>query len=56
MFNIRNTGKTLVKRTLGTKITCNGLKGHVFEVSLGDLQNDEVAARKFELITEDIRG
>ncbi|KAM7159246.1 small ribosomal subunit protein eS1-like [Molossus nigricans] len=27
MFNIRNTGKTLVMRTQGTKIMCDGLKG-----------------------------
>ncbi|KAK7819387.1 hypothetical protein U0070_025415 [Myodes glareolus] len=56
MFNIRNIGKTLVARTQGTKIASDGLKGHVFEVSLADLQNDEVAFRKFKLITEDIQG
>merc|ERR1712212_15860 len=27
-----------------------------FEVSLADLQNDEVAFRKFKLITEDVQG
>uniref|UniRef100_A0A2I3G9Q0 40S ribosomal protein S3a n=1 Tax=Nomascus leucogenys TaxID=61853 RepID=A0A2I3G9Q0_NOMLE len=53
MFNIRNNGKTLVTRTQGTKIASDGLKGRVFEVSLADLQNDEVAFRKFKLITED---
>ncbi|XP_021563906.1 40S ribosomal protein S3a isoform X10 [Carlito syrichta] len=53
MFNIRNIGKTLVTRTQGTKIASDGLKGRVFEVSLADLQNDEVAFRKFKLITED---
>ncbi|XP_036916794.1 40S ribosomal protein S3a-like [Sturnira hondurensis] len=41
MFNVRNIGKTLVTRTQGTKIAPDGFKGHVFEVSLGDLQNDE---------------
>uniref|UniRef100_A0A2K5DYE4 40S ribosomal protein S3a n=1 Tax=Aotus nancymaae TaxID=37293 RepID=A0A2K5DYE4_AOTNA len=56
MFNIRNTGKTLVNRTQGTKIASDGLKGRVFEVSLADLQNDEVAFRKFKLITEDVQG
>ena len=40
MFNIRNIAKTLVMRTQGTKITSDGLKGHAFEVSLADLQND----------------
>uniref|UniRef100_A0A8C0PV46 40S ribosomal protein S3a n=2 Tax=Canis lupus familiaris TaxID=9615 RepID=A0A8C0PV46_CANLF len=53
MFNIRNIGKTLVTRTQGTKIASDDLKGRVFEVSLADLQNDEVAFRKFKLITED---
>uniref|UniRef100_A0A2I2Y9H1 Ribosomal protein S3A n=1 Tax=Gorilla gorilla gorilla TaxID=9595 RepID=A0A2I2Y9H1_GORGO len=53
MFNIRNIGKTLVTRTQGTKIASDGLKSRVFEVSLADLQNDEVAFRKFKLITED---
>ena len=56
MFNIRNIGKTLVMRTQGTKIASDGLKGRVFEVSLADLQNDEVAFRKFKLITEDVQG
>nr|XP_054378655.1 40S ribosomal protein S3a-like [Pongo abelii] len=56
MFNIRNIGKTLVTRTQGTKIACDGLEGCVFEVSLVDLQNDEVAFRKFKLITEDVQG
>ncbi|ELW67204.1 40S ribosomal protein S3a [Tupaia chinensis] len=56
MFNIRNTGKTLVTRTQGTKIASDGLKGRVFEVSLVDLQHDKVAFRKFKLITEDVQG
>ncbi|CAO2591782.1 40S ribosomal protein S3a [Lemmus lemmus] len=48
MFSIRNIGKTLVTRTQGTKIASDGLKGRVFEVSLADLQNDDVAFRKFK--------
>ncbi|XP_037700008.1 40S ribosomal protein S3a-like [Choloepus didactylus] len=56
MFNIRNIGKTLDTRTQGTNIASDGLKSHVFEVSLADLQNDEVAFRKFKLITEDVQG
>ena len=39
-----------------TEIASDGLKGRVFEVSLADLQNDEVAFRKFKLICEDVQG
>uniref|UniRef100_A0ABI7W520 Small ribosomal subunit protein eS1 n=1 Tax=Felis catus TaxID=9685 RepID=A0ABI7W520_FELCA len=55
MFNITNNGKTLVTRTQGTKISYDGLKGCIFEVTLADLQNDEVAFRKCKLITEDFQ-
>lgn len=37
-------------------IASDGLKGRVYEVSLADLQNDEVAFRKFKLIAEDVQG
>ncbi|KAI8508832.1 PREDICTED: 40S ribosomal protein S3a-like [Branchiostoma belcheri] len=56
MFNIRQIGKTLVTKTTGTKIASEGLKNRVFEVSLADLQNDEVAFRKFKLIVEEVQG
>ena len=56
MFSERNVGKTLVNRTQGTKIASEGLKGRVFECSLADLQNDEIAFRKFKLIAEDVQG
>ena len=56
MFNMTNIGKTVVTRTQGTKTTSDGLKGRVFEVSLADLQNDEVAVRKSKLITEEVQG
>uniref|UniRef100_A0A2I3G8S5 40S ribosomal protein S3a n=1 Tax=Nomascus leucogenys TaxID=61853 RepID=A0A2I3G8S5_NOMLE len=56
MFNIRDIGKMLITRTQGDRIASEGLKGRVFEVSLADLQNDEVAFRKFKLITEDVQG
>ena len=42
--------------TTGTKIASDGFKEHVFEASLADLQNDEVAFSKFKLIVEDIQG
>jgi len=56
MFSVRNVGKTLVNRTQGTRIASDGLKGRVFECSLADLQNDEIAYRKFKLIAEDVQG
>merc|ERR1711997_204368 len=56
MFAVRQIGKTLVTRTQGTKIASDGLKGRVFEVSLADLQNDEVAFRKFKLVAEEVQG
>jgi len=56
VFTIRQMGKTLVNRTQGTKIASEGLKGRVFESSLADLQNDEIAFRKFKLIAEEVQG
>ena len=56
MFTNRQVGKTLVNRTQGTKIASDGLKGRVFEVSLGDLNNSEADFRKFRLICEDVQG
>lgn len=55
-FNVRNIGKTPVTRTIGTKIASDGLKGRVFEMAQADLNNDEVAFRKFKLIVEDVQG
>jgi len=55
-FNIRTIGKTVVSRTVGTKIASDGLKGRVFEMAQADLNNDEVAFRKFKLIVEDVQG
>merc|ERR1712044_88947 len=43
-------------RTQGTKIASDGLKGRVFETSMADLQNDEVAYRKFKLVAEEVQG
>jgi len=55
-FTNRQVGKTPVTRTTGTKIASDGLKGRVFEVSLGDLNKSEEAFRKFKLITEEVQG
>jgi small subunit ribosomal protein S3Ae len=56
MFRVRNIGKTLVNRSVANKLASDSLKGRVFECSLADLQNDEVAYRKFKLVVEDIQG
>lgn len=57
IFSERNVGKTLVNRTAGTKIASEGLRGRVFEVSLGDLNKDEDQAyRKIKLCAEEIQG
>jgi len=56
MFKKRDIGKTLVNRTQGTKIASDGLKGRVFESSHADLQEDEIAYRKFKLVAEDVQG
>lgn len=56
MFSVPHIGKTLVNRTQGVKIASEGLKGRVFECSLADLNNDEIAWRKFRLIAEEVQG
>ena len=56
MFTNRQIGKTLINRTQGTKIASEGLKGRVFEVSLGDLNGSEADFRKFKLVAEDVQG
>ncbi|XP_004211786.1 small ribosomal subunit protein eS1 [Hydra vulgaris] len=55
-FNVRTIGKTVVSRTVGTKIASDGLKGRVFELAQADLNNDEVSFRKFKLVAEDVQG
>jgi small subunit ribosomal protein S3Ae len=55
-FTVRQVGKTLVNRTQGTRIASDSLKGRVFESSLADLNNDEIAYRKFRLIAEEVQG
>ena len=57
VFSNRNVGKTLVNRTAGTNLAVDGLKGRVFEVSLGDLNKDEDQAfRKIKLRCEDVQN
>merc|ERR1711990_121731 len=57
LFRKRNVGQTLVNKTQGTVLASDTLKGRVFEVSLGDLNQDEDQAhRKVKLIAEDVQG
>lgn len=56
MFKKRELGKTFVNRSQGLKIASEGLKGRVFESSHADLQEDEIAYRKFKLIAEEVQG
>jgi len=58
VFANRNAGKTIITRTIGTKIASDGLKGRVFELSLADLNGgDEAQAfRKIRLVCEDVQG
>jgi small subunit ribosomal protein S3Ae len=56
MFANRNVGKTLVNKTVGTKISSDFLKGRVYEVSLGDLSTSEAEFRKIRLICEEVQG
>lgn len=55
-FNNRQLGKTLVTRSTGTKLAADSLRGRVFEVALGDLNNDDNMFRKIRLVCEDVYG
>ena len=58
MFATRNAGRTIITKTIGTKIASEGLKGRVFEISLADLNGGDEAQgyRKIKLVTEDVQG
>lgn len=57
IFAVRQVGKTLVSRTVGTKIASDALKGRVYEVSLADLQKSEHEAyRKIRLKCDEVQG
>ena len=57
-FSNRDAGKTLVNRTQGLRSAEDGLKGRVFELSLGDLHAkcEDQAFRKFRLRVDEIQG
>jgi len=58
VFPIRQVGKTVVTKTIGTKNSRDSLMGRVFEASLGDLKpnGEDDAFRKFRLKVEDVQG
>lgn len=57
IFANRKVGKTLVTKTIGTKIAAEGLRGRIVEFSLADLNsNEEMAYRKIKLCIEEIQG
>lgn len=57
IFAQKNCGKTLITKTIGTKVASDGLKGRVIELSLADLNNNEdMSYRKVKLCIEDVQG
>lgn len=56
MFNIHNTGKTLVTGTQGKKFPLKVSRVEFLMWDLWDLQNDDVAFHEFKLITEGVQG
>jgi small subunit ribosomal protein S3Ae len=58
VFPVRQVGKTVVTKTIGTRTAKEGLLGRVYDVSLGDLKtkSEEDAFRRFKLRVEDVAG
>lgn len=57
IFAVKDAGRTLITKTQGIKIASDGLKGRVFEMSLGDLnKNEALSYRKIKLCIEDVQG
>mmetsp|Transcript_614 Transcript_614/g.819 ORF Transcript_614/g.819 Transcript_614/m.819 type:complete len:261 (+) Transcript_614:134-916(+) len=58
IFTTRQCGKTLITKTQGTKVSSDGLKDRVIELSLADLNggNESVSYRKIKLCIEDVQG
>jgi len=57
MFRESFVGRTVVNKTSGNKLASDALKGRVFQISLGDLNNDEELSYKtIHLIAEDVVG
>jgi len=57
MFSVRQCGKTLISKSVGTKIASEEMKGRVLEVNLADLNNDEDQSyKKIRLCVEEVQG
>jgi len=57
MFSIRQCGKTLISKSVGTKIASEEMKGRVLELNLADLNNDEDQSyKKIRLCIEEVQG
>ena len=56
MYIKRGWSRFHADHLVSAEIASDGLKGRVFEVSLADLQDDEVTFRKFRLIAEEVQG
>jgi small subunit ribosomal protein S3Ae len=57
IFAVKDAGRTLITKTQGIKIASDGLKGRIFEMSLGDLnKNEALSYRKIKLCIEDVQG
>jgi len=57
MFSVRQCGKTLISKSVGTKIASEEMKGRVLEVNLADLNSDEDQSyKKIRLCVEEVQG
>jgi len=57
MFSVRQCGKTLISKSIGTKIASEEMKGRILEVNLADLNQDEDNSfKKIRLCVEEVQG
>merc|ERR1711933_531480 len=56
-MGVRQCGKTLISKSVGTKIASEEMKGRVLEVNLADLNDDEDQSyKKIRLCVEEVQG
>ncbi|KAI3383345.1 hypothetical protein SNEBB_000575 [Seison nebaliae] len=63
IFEERTVGRTIVTKSSGTKLASDGLKGRVYEISLGDLKQPVTAGhpfgqsyKKFRFICDEVQS